>query len=330
MASPVQMQRAAPDADASCQQDGSSLGRRLPSRINASSSIQQDGGQQPSKKSAAGAAKPPRHVSFNEFVHERIFALVPAAHNGMPPKGRVSLEAPVSASSDGSASEDGYSSSLDDAAVVVQRATPTLHSDAAAAQAQLRAASTALHSKLLLPPPPSPPESPRAHRDAAPPVISKFPPHEQPTRSSSISSSSSSSSSRSGGSRVANDSGNKTFESILTNISDGGATHARDFDDGGKSDAEGATGRELRLSHERMADNLLDRLLAISDRLSALSLLEACHPAGVPLPPLLLPCQANACRRCSRRARGASHRRARRAAAANAARLIPCVQQRKE
>jgi len=59
------------------------------------------------------------------------------------------------------------------------------------------------------------------------------------------------------------------------NLVDGGA-HARN----GNGNGQGVTEKEVKASQERIADNLMQRLLSISQRTKRLSVLEACHPAG--------------------------------------------------
>jgi hypothetical protein len=69
---------------------------------------------------------------------------------------------------------------------------------------------------------------------------------------------------------------NVTFDSILTSITDGAASHSLLHE----GSSEGVTEKELRLSHARMSEGLRERLLSIANRLRDLTLLEACHPAG--------------------------------------------------
>ncbi len=81
-----------------------------------------------------------------------------------------------------------------------------------------------------------------------------------------------------GGGHPHADASKVTFDSILSGISDGAASHGIHVAGGG------ATEKELRLSHDRIAESLRERLLSITQRLSDLTLLEACHPAGVVRP----------------------------------------------
>jgi hypothetical protein len=75
--------------------------------------------------------------------------------------------------------------------------------------------------------------------------------------------------------------GDQVFDAILTSISDGGSQAVLQAHD---VNGEAVTAKELRLSHERAADNLRERLLCISQRLKDLSVLECCHPAGTSIP----------------------------------------------
>jgi hypothetical protein len=200
--------------------------------------------QQHARENApAFSSKPQRHVSFSEFVHERIFSVVPASPapelNGGSFTGSNQLIS--SSSSDGDSNENDGSSSLDEMSVIVGLSAASVDGAPTLSQQQQEGMSAMLHSKIRLPPPPSPPDSPP--RQAAPSSALKAAGSTSPLRA------------HGGG------------------ISEGSAP-ARD------AGGEGVTEKELRLSHERIADSLRERLLCISQRMRDINVLEACHPAG--------------------------------------------------
>lgn len=219
---------------------GASMGRLLPSRAS----------NPPDTETASKvSAKLQRHVSFNEFVHERIFSVVPATpapeHSG---NGFADSDlSPSSVSSDSDSIPNGVTVQVAD----VADHPPTL------SHQQPEGMSATLYSKIRLPPPPSPPDSPP--RQSAPTLPQHSAASKSPLRRS--------------GSGGSSSPAKITFESILTGISEGGA-QTRD------ASGEGVTEKELRLSHERMAESLRERLLSICERLRDINVLEACHPAG--------------------------------------------------
>jgi hypothetical protein len=231
-----------------------SISRRLPSRTsNAFTQNEHNASEKASKVSTKPQHK--RHVSFNEFVHERIFSLVPAAVEPEQSGGNFANSGTLSrASSDGDSNTNSDAIALDDA-------TDDVYHPSTLSQQQQEGMSAMLYSKIRLPPPPSPPDSPP--RQAALPSSPKAATPKSPSRRTGD-----------GGSGVL---AKSTFESILTGISEGSA---QTIDSG----AEGVTEKELKLSHERIAENLRERLLSISDRLRDINVLEACHPAGAMLP----------------------------------------------
>lgn len=270
-APPVSMQdvRADADAAASGHRDAPGSSSRPSSRAPAFVAQNQLEQQHARENAAAFSSKPQRHVSFSEFVHERIFSVVPASPapelNGGSFTGSNQLIS--SSSSDGDSNANDGSSSLDEMSVIVGLSAASVDGAPTLSQQQQEGMSAMLHSKIRLPPPPSPPDSPP--RQAAPSSALKAAGSTSPLRAH-------------GGGGIAK----TTFESILTGISEGSAP-ARDA--GGES----VTEKELRLSHERIADSLRERLLCISQRMRDINVLEACHPAGAlpsqPCPTLTYP-----------------------------------------
>ena len=236
-------QVSAPDGSSSRSSSRSSVGRGLPSRAIASSSHDQAGSDSGSLPNTA--ARPQRHVSFNELVHERIFSVLPSPR----------------ASDAAALSTDGESDA--EVSCTDSDAGGGAEGWAAPAQSGQAGASAQLHSRIILPPLPSPPDSP--------------PNTPTPVSQASIPKSPVAVQAKSKGSSPHGDAGKVTFHSILSGISDGAASHAINVAGGS------ATEKELRLSHDRIAESLRERLLSITQRLSDLTLLEACHPAGAPL-----------------------------------------------
>jgi hypothetical protein len=263
------MQDAATDSAASGRHEvagsSSSLVRRLPSRSSSSPAQHHHEPHHATDIASKTSTKPQRHVSFREFVHERIFSVVPAAPAPEQSAGDANSDHSMHfVSSDGETSFSGDATSLDSTSVVAD-------DPCSASRLHKEGVSASLCSKIRLPPPPSPPDSPPCQLvSSANTNVSQSPLRRSGNGSSNVTA-------------------KTTFESILFGICEGG-TQAH------VASGEGVTEKELKLSHERMANSLRERLLSICNRLKDISVLEACHPSGSMIVVAIhFPCPALSC-----------------------------------